>query len=123
MDNKLEIKINNTPCVLFFGMATFRAMATSWGLPGLTAVLQKIATLGESAQDLSFESLDFLTEIIQISLKNNPEKQPEFTNDEILDNLTNYKLTIKIVNKITSVLTADDVDNNTDNLGKKVQKK
>lgn len=79
------IQINNKTFKLKFGLKVFRLLGNAWNAPSLNAVMSKFACLQTMTDDLSFEQLDVIADLIVASCQANEENKESITKEEIDD--------------------------------------
>lgn len=77
------IQINNKTFKLKFGLKVFRLLGAAWNTPTLNATMAKFACLQTLSDDLSFEQLDVITDLILAAVQANEENVETITRDEI----------------------------------------
>lgn len=83
------IQINNKTFKLKFGLKVFRLLGTAWNTPSLNATLARFACLQTMTDDLTYEQLDVITDLIIAAVQANEENTEVITRDEI-DNMILY---------------------------------
>ena len=79
------VNINEKTFKLQFGMKVFRLLSQTWNVPGLNGVMARFAVLQDMANELTFEQLDVIADLIIASVQANPENTQSVTRDEIDD--------------------------------------
>lgn len=82
MDQK-SIEINGKSFVLQFGMKVFRLLSEKWNVPGINGIFQKLAVLETITDDVSFEQMDVINDLIVASIQSNPENTATISNEEL----------------------------------------
>jgi hypothetical protein len=82
MDQKV-IEINGKSFVLQFGMKVFRLLSEKWNVPGINGIFQKLAVLETITDDVSFEQLDVINDLIVASVRSNPDNKEAISSDEL----------------------------------------
>lgn len=77
------IQINNKTFKLKFGLKVFRILGTAWNAPSFNSTMAHFACLGTMTDDLSYEQLDIITDLILASIQANDENTETITRDEI----------------------------------------
>lgn len=78
-----NIQINNKTFKLKFGLKVFRLLGTAWNAPSLNATMAHFACLQTMTDDLSYEQLDVITDLIIAAIQANEENVETITRDEI----------------------------------------
>lgn len=79
------IQINNKTFKLKFGLKVFRLLGKAWGVSTLNDTLVKFGCLGTIGDNLTYEQLDVITDLIIASVQANEENTETITRDEIDD--------------------------------------
>lgn len=79
------VNINEKTFKLQFGMKVFRLLSQTWNVPGLNGVMARFAVLQDMANELTFEQLDVIADLIIASVQANAENTESVTRDEIDD--------------------------------------
>jgi hypothetical protein len=79
------IQIKNKTFKLKFGLKVFRLLGTAWNTPTLNATMARFTCLQTLSDDLSFEQLDVITDLILAAVQANEENTEILTRDEIDD--------------------------------------
>jgi hypothetical protein len=78
--------INNKTFVLKFGMKVFRLLGEKFKTPTLMSTQQKVlGVLSGMTDDISFEQLDIINNLVMASIEANPENTEAITIDELDD--------------------------------------
>jgi hypothetical protein len=83
--NDLIITINQKTFKLRFGMKVFRLLSTAWDVPGLNGVMARFAILQTMADELTFDQLDIISDLIVAATQAHGENTETVTADEIDD--------------------------------------
>jgi hypothetical protein len=83
--NDLTITINQKTFKLRFGMKVFRLLSTEWNVPGLNGVMARFAILQTMADELTFDQLDVISDLIVAATQAHGENTETVTRDEIDD--------------------------------------
>lgn len=83
MSNKNAITINGKNFVPAYGMKFFRLLSVRWGVNSINAVMARLACLQQITDDIEFEQIDTITDMIVASIEANPENNSEITHDEV----------------------------------------
>jgi hypothetical protein len=83
--NDLTITINQKTFKLKFGMKVFRLLSAEWNVPGLNGVMARFAILQTMADELTFDQLDVISDLIVAATRANDENTETVTRDEIDD--------------------------------------
>lgn len=81
--NSQTIKINGKSFVLQFGMKVFRLLSEKWNVPGINGIFQKLSVLETITDDVSFEQMDVINDLIVASIQSNPENTATISNEEL----------------------------------------
>jgi hypothetical protein len=81
----LTITINQKTFKLRFGMKVFRLLSTAWNVPGLNGVMARFAILQTMADELTFDQLDVISDLIVAATQAHEENTETVTRDEIDD--------------------------------------
>lgn len=79
------ITINGKSFVTAYGMKFFRLLSVRWGVNSINAVMGRLACLQQITDDIEFEQIDTITDMIVASITANPENTDEITNEEVDD--------------------------------------
>ena len=77
------ITINNKTFKLKFGLKVFRLLGSLWGTPTLNTTMARFGIFQTATEDLSFEQIDVISDLIITSIEANPENEETLTRDEI----------------------------------------
>jgi hypothetical protein len=83
--NDLTITINQKTFKLRFGMKVFRLLSAEWNVPGLNGVMARFAILQTMADELTFDQLDVISDLIVAATQAHGENTETVTRDEIDD--------------------------------------
>jgi len=84
--DKATITINNKTFKLKFGLKVFRLLGDFWDLPTFGGVQQKVfSILSSITDDISFEQLDVINDVIIASIVSNLDNTEDLTRDELDD--------------------------------------
>jgi hypothetical protein len=83
--NDLTITINQKTFKLKFGMKVFRLLSAEWNVPGLNGVMARFAILQTMADELTFDQLDVISDLIVAATQAHGENTETVTRDEIDD--------------------------------------
>jgi hypothetical protein len=118
MDNVI-ILINQKTFKLQFGMKVFRLLSKAWNIPGMNGVMARFAVLQNMADELTFEQLDVITDLILASIEANPENTETMSRDEIDDLILNDTTTIMaVIEKVMQGFSDSLPKNNVETPGK-----
>ena len=81
--NSQTIKINGKSFVLQFGMKVFRLLSEKWNVPGINGIFQKLSVLETITDDVSFEQMDVINDLIVASIQSNPDNTATISNEEL----------------------------------------
>lgn len=115
MNESVKIELNGKTFVLKFGMKVLRLLSKKWELPGFNQLFQKLAVFEGMTDNLTFEQIDVINDLIVCAVTANPENLDTITNDELdelyLNDLENFMKQIEIVFKgfMASMPQAKDV--------------
>ena len=116
--NSLQIEINNKNFQAKFGLKVFRLLGEKWNLPSLNLVLNHFMVLQTDLEDISFDKIDVINDIIFTCINSNPENENLITYDE-LDELflTDTKKISETVTQLVQLL-SQSLPKNTPEPGK-----
>jgi hypothetical protein len=77
------ITVNNKTFVLKFGMKVLRLLSEKWNAPGLIGVLQKLSVFEGMTDDITFEQLDVMNDLILAAVSANDDNSETLTSDEL----------------------------------------
>lgn len=83
MSQKESIVINGKNFVPAYGMKFFRLLSVRWGVKSINAVMARLSCLQQITDDIEFEQIDTITDMIVASIEANPENNYEITHDEV----------------------------------------
>ena len=91
------ITVNNKTFILKFGMKVLRLLSEKWNAPGLSGVFAKLAIFEGMTDDVTFEQLDVINDLIVASVSANDANTETLTADELdelflHDNVTMTKI-------------------------------
>jgi hypothetical protein len=89
--------VNEKNFVPAFGMKFFRLLAERWQLDSINRVMERLSCLQSISDDITFEQIDTITDMICASVYANPENTEPLTYDEVSD------MFLKDVAEITSI--------------------
>lgn len=81
---EVVLKIKEKSFRLVFGLKLFRILGKKWDLPGMNEVIAKMAVLDSVSDNLSFEAMDVLEDIIVASIENGPDNSEDLTGVDVL---------------------------------------
>jgi hypothetical protein len=81
--NSQTIKINGKSFVLHFGMKVFRLLSEKWNVPGINGIFQKLTVLETITDDVSFEQLDVINDLIVASIQSNSNNKEVISTEEL----------------------------------------
>lgn len=85
MSQKESIVINGKSFVPAFGMKFFRLLSIRWNVDSINAVMARLTCLQDITDDLKFEQIDTITDMIVASIEANPENSDDISHSEIDD--------------------------------------
>ncbi|MNF94633.1 hypothetical protein D3C85_1116650 [compost metagenome] len=91
--------INNKTFVLKFGMKVFRLLGEKLGAPTLMSTQQKVlGVLSGMTDDISYEQLDIINNLVLACIEANPENSETITIDELDDlYMANTKQMLEVI--------------------------
>lgn len=81
--NEITIEVNGKTFVLKFGMKVFRLLSVKWNIAGLNGIFARLAIFENITDDVSFEQLDVINDLIIASVQANEENTELLTADEL----------------------------------------
>lgn len=101
--NPNQIKLNGKTFVLSFGMKVLRLLSEKWKVPGINEVIQKMVVLESLTDNLTFEQIDVINDLVLCSIASNSDNTETITAEELdelyLNDMTNFVTQIEIVIK------------------------
>jgi hypothetical protein len=79
----LQLELNNKTFVLKFGMKVLRLLSAKWNVPGLNEVIQKLTVFENMTDNLTFEQIDVINDIILCAIEANTDNTETLTADEL----------------------------------------
>lgn len=79
----LQLELNKKTFVLKFGMKVLRLLSVKWNVPGLNEVIQKLTIFENMTDNLTFEQIDVINDIILCAIEANTENTETLTADEL----------------------------------------
>lgn len=79
------ITINGKNFIPAFGMKFFRLLGERWGVKSINAVMARLSNLQSMNNDIEFEQIDTVRDMICAAIDANPANQEEVSADEIDD--------------------------------------
>ena len=99
----VEIQLNGKTFVLKFGMKVLRLLSEKWQVSGFNQLFQKLAVFEGMTDDLTFEQINVVNDLIVCAVKANTDNVETITADEIdelyLTDMENLMKQIEIVLK------------------------
>jgi hypothetical protein len=86
MNEVTKIQLNGKTFTLKFGMKVLRLLSLKWQVPGFNQLFQRLAIFDGITDDLSFEQIDVINDLILCAVAANEDNTETITADE-LDNL------------------------------------
>jgi hypothetical protein len=83
--NEIIISLNNKTFKLKFGLKVFRALGELWGTPSLNSTMARFSLFETATDDLTFEQIDVISDLIITAIESNPENEQSLSRDEIDD--------------------------------------
>lgn len=97
------IQLNGKTFELQFGMKVLRLLSEKWQIPSFSHVFNKLAIFEGMVDDLSFEQIDVINDIIVCAIMANPNNAETITTDDLdelyLHDTDNFTKQIAIVFK------------------------
>jgi hypothetical protein len=78
-----KIIVNKKTFILKFGMKVLRLLSEKWNTPGLSGVFAKLTIFEDMTDDVSFEQLDVINDLILASVKANEANTETLSPDEL----------------------------------------
>lgn len=101
------ITINKKTFKLKFGLKVFRLLGSLWGTPTLNTTMGRFAIFENASEDLSFEQIDVISDLIISAIEANPENEQTISRDEIDELLLSKTAEImKVIEVVMAGLTA-----------------
>lgn len=97
-----EIKIKDKTFKLGFGLKVLKSLGKKWNLPGVNEVIQRLAVLDENPENVSFEKLDVINDVVLALVNASTENEVELTETD-LDNLSLPEL-FDVIKQLTPAL-------------------
>jgi hypothetical protein len=99
----VEIQLNGKTFVLKFGMKVLRLLSEKWQVSGFNQLFQKLAVFEGMTDDLTFEQINVVNDLIVCAVKANTDNVETITADELdelyLTDMANLMKQIEIVFK------------------------
>lgn len=80
---EVVLKIKEKSFRLVFGLKLFRILGKNWDLPGINEVVAKMAVLDSMSDNLSFEAMDVLEDIIKAAIENGPDGKEDLSDIDL----------------------------------------
>ncbi len=77
------IQLNGKTFVLQFGMKVLRLLSGKWQIPKFSQIFNKLAIFEGMTDDLSFDQIDVINDIIVCAIMANPNNTETITSDEL----------------------------------------
>lgn len=87
--DSIKIELNGKTFVLKFGMKVLRLLSEKWQVPGFNDLFKRLAIFDGMTDDLTFEQIDVINDLILCSVLANAENTETITAEE-LDELYLY---------------------------------
>lgn len=101
------ITINNKTFKLKFGLKVFRLLGSLWGTPTLNTTMARFSIFETATEDLSFEQVDVISDLIISAIEANIENTETLSRDEIDDLLlTDTTQIMEVIQTVMNGLTA-----------------
>lgn len=115
----MKLKIKKTTVELSFGMLMFRNLGKRWKLNSVNEVIGKLSVFDEIKDDIPFNVLDTLFDLIEVSAQiKNPEIELDY--NEVCESLMiNPELLQEVMNGILESLPKQKKEVNPDAIKKK----
>ena len=98
-----SIQLNEKTFVLKFGMKVLRLLSEKWQVAGLNDLFQKLSVFDGMTDNLTFEQIDVINDLILCSIAANDDNIQTITSDELdelyLNDTTNFMVQVETVIK------------------------
>lgn len=81
--SETKIQVNGKTFVLQFGMKVLKLLSSKWQVPGLNGVFAKLAIFDGMTDDVSFEQLEVINDLILCSIIANNDNIETITAEEL----------------------------------------
>lgn len=96
-----KLEINGKSFVPGFGMKFFLLLSERWGVDSINGVLSRLSILESITDDVTFQQIYTICDMISASVKANPENAEIITEDEISNLfLTDAEAITKVVEQV-----------------------
>lgn len=93
-----ELQINGKSFVPGFGMKFFRLLSERWGVASINGVIARLSVLDSITDDVTFEQIDTIADMISVSVQANSDNTEVITADEISE------IFLKDVDSVTKIV-------------------
>lgn len=80
-----KLQVNGKSFVPGFGMKFFRLLSEKWEVNSINGVVNRLVNLENITDDVTFEQIATITDMICASIETNPDNTEVITADEIAD--------------------------------------
>jgi hypothetical protein len=98
-----SIQLNEKTFVLKFGMKVLRLLSEKWQVPGLNELFLKLSIFDGLTDNLTFEQIDVINDLIMCSIAANRDNTETITFDELdelyLNDTANFMVQVETVIK------------------------
>lgn len=82
--SEVVLKINEKSFRLVFGLKLLRILGRKWNLPGINEVVARMAVLDTVKDNLSFDVMDMLEELLIAAIENGPDGNEDLAGLDVL---------------------------------------
>lgn len=81
----VNLQLGSKSFKLKFGLKLFRILGTKWNVPGINEVVAKLSVLDGSQNELTFEQLDILEDLVRAAIVSGGHDYSELADIEVID--------------------------------------